>query len=125
MVPVAIPVTPRMPNIVAPLLSKLNTTNLKDTLTTFTSFHNRFYKSKYGAESGKWLFDYVQMIAKSSHLNVSVTQFHHSWNQHSVIARFEGSVDPEQTVVIGAHQDSINPRDTINGRAPGADGIIY
>ncbi|HET9237200.1 MAG TPA: M28 family peptidase [Oligoflexus sp.] len=41
-------------------------------------------------------------------------------NQKSVIARLEGSTKPDETIIVGAHLDSITGRGS-TGNAPGAD----
>jgi hypothetical protein len=41
-------------------------------------------------------------------------------NQKSVVARLEGSTKPDETIIIGAHLDSITGRGS-TGNAPGAD----
>jgi leucyl aminopeptidase len=92
-------------------------------LLKFSSFHNRYYKSEYGTQSSEWLFETVKSMASESRLKMTVTQFKHPWPQSSIIARFEPDASiktDEETVVIGAHQDSINQRDPMRGRSPGA-----
>ena len=117
-----LPRGPRMPNKVVPILKNLDTTRMREFLTKFSSFHNRYYDSKYGKESAQFLFETVQQVAQASPLNVTVTKFEHSWKQFSVIARFEPCAsDSEWTVIVGAHQDSINGMNRMEGRAPGAD----
>jgi len=61
--------------------------------------------------------------ANKAGLKVSVTQFKHEWGQHSIIARIEGLNNNQETVIVGAHQDSINYEtdDEVTARAPGAD----
>ena len=49
----------------------------------------------------------------------SVTRFDHPWEQDSVIASIEGTVIPNEIVLIGGHLDSINASDQSD--APGAD----
>jgi len=64
-----------------------------------------------------------EVVAQSNSANLAVTvsQFNHTWGQSSVIARVEGLNGNQETVILGAHQDSINQQDRMNGRAPGAD----
>ncbi|XP_035702351.1 probable leucine aminopeptidase 1 [Folsomia candida] len=55
--------------------------------------------------------------------NVTVGKFTHRWLQSSIIARIEGA-DPklkEEVVIFGAHLDSFNLTNPVNGRAPGSD----
>jgi bacterial leucyl aminopeptidase len=78
------------------------------------------------------LFSRIQNLAStaSQHLNVSVSQFKHSWDQHSIIARISTKpdlnlmrepIDDKPVVIVGAHLDSINQLDPYFGRSPGVD----
>ncbi|KAG8628346.1 hypothetical protein KVT40_004219 [Elsinoe batatas] len=107
---------------VQPLLSKLEKDNMRKHLEKFTSFHTRYYKSDYGAQSSAWLLDQVnRTLADAGALEhgATVTHFKHPWGQNSVIASIPGK--SEKTVVIGAHQDSINLFFPSLLAAPGAD----
>jgi leucyl aminopeptidase len=89
-------------------------------LEVFTAFHTRYYKSKYGAESSAWLLGQVDGILKDAGaVNASVKGFSHPWGQSSIIATIPGKSN--KTVVIGAHQDSINLFLPSILAAPGAD----
>ena len=117
-----LPRGPRMPSQVFPILKLLNKDRMRTFLEQFTAFKNRYYNSKYGLESAEFLFNTVSEIAKESALKITVSKFEHSWKQFSVIARFEPCAsESEWTVIIGAHQDSINSWNRVEGRAPGAD----
>lgn len=106
--------------VVKPYIAKLDSVNMHTNLALLTGFHSRYYKSQYGAASGEFLFNLVQNITSVSNQTIHVKQFEHPWGQHSVIARIQGS-ESNDTVVIGAHQDSANMfLPTILG-APGAD----
>lgn len=108
---------------VTPLFSSLSTANLQSTLTTFSTFQNRFYKGGYGAQSSAWLLEQVNATLVNSGLSTaSVAAFPHAqWDQDSIIATIPGK--SARTIVIGAHQDSVNWRapSQQNARAPGAD----
>ncbi|KAI9318506.1 hypothetical protein BX666DRAFT_1855338 [Dichotomocladium elegans] len=105
-------------------LEALDTSNMENNLKTFTAFHNRYYKSSWGAKSCAWLLEKVAEYAEPLSDRLSVGPFNHSkWNQFSVIARFNGSnpaLDNE-AVIISAHQDSVNMWLPDFGRSPGAD----
>lgn len=91
-------------------------------LEPFTKFQNRYFNSTYGAQSSAWLLKTVQdVLAASGAPNATAEAFGHSFRQSSIIARIPGLSD--KTIVLGAHQDSINSRDAdkFNNRAPGAD----
>lgn len=106
---------------VTPLIAKLSTANMQSKLTTFSNYQNRYYKSTYGKQSSEWLLSQVQAVATASGVSgVTVRAFSHpSWTQNSVIASIPGT--STNTIVIGAHQDSVNGASPSAGRAPGAD----
>lgn len=62
---------------VQPFIGNLTTETMKDVLTTFTSFRNRYYKSQYGAQSCRWLIEQIREIA-SGYDHVSVDEFEHN-----------------------------------------------
>ncbi|EPQ50990.1 Zn-dependent exopeptidase [Gloeophyllum trabeum ATCC 11539] len=104
------------------VISKLSTDNMHDVLEIFTGFYNRYYKSDNGAKASDWLYSQVSG-AKPSSAHVLVQKFKHSWQQSSIVARFEPTnltAEYSATVVIGAHLDSINQWFPLL-RAPGAD----
>jgi leucyl aminopeptidase len=94
--------------VLKPALQLLSKKEMRQNLEKFTSFHTRYYKSEYGVQSSNWLFGQVKSIVETSNAShaVSVQQFPHSWGQSSIIATIPGQSN--KTVVIGAHQDSIN-----------------
>ncbi|KAL4965341.1 uncharacterized protein BDV14DRAFT_189660 [Aspergillus stella-maris] len=104
------------------LIGGLNKDNMKKDLEKFTSFHTRYYKSSDGYDSAMWLHDQVLKVIHDSGADgwgASVQKFEHSWEQFSVIARIPGLSN--KTVVLGAHQDSINLFLPSLLAAPGAD----
>jgi bacterial leucyl aminopeptidase len=91
-------------------------------LETFTAFHTRYYKSSTGVASAKWLYSQVESTITSSGADkhgASVRMFEHPWGQSSIIATIPGQSN--KTIVIGAHQDSINLFFPALFAAPGAD----
>jgi len=119
----AIPTAPTHQAIVNPIIANANTALMKSVLPALSAYNNRYYRASTGAQSATWLFGRVQKVVTDSHtkLNVTVTQFKHSWGQHSIIARIEGKNGNQETVIVGAHQDSINANSPMSGRAPGSD----
>jgi leucyl aminopeptidase len=110
---------------VLPLLKDLDKDNMRKNLEKFTSFHTRYYKSSYGAQSSAWLLELVTGIVNASGAadhGSTVKPFVHPWGQNSVIATIKGQSN--KTVVIGAHQDSINLFLPSILSAPGADGAF-
>jgi len=107
---------------VRPLLKDLSKVGMQDHLKTFTSFHTRYFKSDYGRQSSEWLLQQVQDTIKAAGADkhgVEAKHFKHPWGQHSIIATIPGKSN--STVVVGAHQDSINLWLPSVLPAPGAD----
>lgn len=105
---------------VNPLLKKLSKTNMHKNLEKFTSFHTRYFRSDYGRESSEWLLGKIQEIIEESGAgDVYAEAFPHSWQQSSIIATIPGQTN--STIVIAAHQDSINLWLPSILPAPGAD----
>ncbi|GMF78476.1 unnamed protein product [Aspergillus oryzae] len=104
------------------LTHRLTKANMERDLEKFTSFHTRYYKSQTGIESATWLYNQVQTVIEQSGAaehGATVDRFAHSWGQFSIIARIPGKSN--KTVVLGAHQDSINLFLPSILAAPGAD----
>ncbi|KAI9892188.1 MAG: Leucine aminopeptidase 1 [Vezdaea aestivalis] len=107
---------------VSPLLKDLSKDRMHENLQRFSSFYTRYYKSSYGVESAAWLRDQINqtiVAAGADKHGVRVEEFPHSWGQPSLIATIPGT--SHKTIVIGAHQDSINALAPMFFRAPGAD----
>ncbi|KAI5922547.1 Zn-dependent exopeptidase [Camillea tinctor] len=107
---------------IQPLLKDLSKDEMKDHLEKLTSFHTRYYKSDYGRQSSEWLLKTVQDTIKDAGADkhgVTAEHFKHSWGQNSIIATIPGQSN--STIVIGAHQDSINLWFPSVLAAPGAD----
>lgn len=107
---------------VKPLLKELEKVNMIAHLEVFTSFHTRYYRSQYGIQSSQWLLEQVTSIVEDSgafNYGATVTPFTHPWGQSSVIAQIPGKSN--KTIIIGAHQDSINMYLPPLLAAPGAD----
>lgn len=105
-----------------PLLKQLSTKPMRKNLEKFTSFYTRYYKSTYGAESSAWLLGRVNETIQTSgagKYGAYVRAFEHPWGQSSVIATIPGKTN--KTVIVGAHQDSINLFFPAFLPAPGAD----
>ncbi|KAJ1723864.1 hypothetical protein LPJ53_001821 [Coemansia erecta] len=100
-------------------VEQLSTKLYGDVLVPFTAFHNRYYDSEYGRKSSEWLQAQIEQLVGQQGANVTVQSFKHKFPQSSIIARFEGESD--ETIVISAHQDSVNMWVPWFGRANGAD----
>ncbi|TKA65435.1 Leucine aminopeptidase 1 [Friedmanniomyces simplex] len=110
------PSKPAYNDTITPLISHLNKTHMSDHLRTFTNFHTRYYRSDYGRQSSEWLLDQVNSTLNGTGY---VRPFKHSWGQNSIIATLPRRTN--HTIVIGAHQDSINLFLPSILAAPGAD----
>jgi leucyl aminopeptidase len=116
------PAKPTLQKDLKPLLKSLSKKNMQANLEKFTSFHTRYYKSDYGKQSSEWLLANVQSVIEKSgagEYGAYAKHFPHPWGQNSVIATIPGKSN--STVVVGAHQDSINLFLPSFLSAPGAD----
>jgi len=105
-----------------PLIKTLSKSNMQKNLINLTSFHTRYYKSDYGRQSSEWLLENVRGVIKDSGADkygAHAEHFKHPWGQNSIIATIPGKSN--STVVVGAHQDSINLFLPSIFSAPGAD----
>ncbi|OBR15146.1 Peptide hydrolase [Colletotrichum higginsianum IMI 349063] len=98
------------------LIARVSNTQPQSWLKTLTDFYNRYYLSTYGTQSATWLFNQVKSVAAVNSA-ITVTQFTHSWNQPSIIAKIPGT--SSDLVIVGAHFDSTGGSSTARG--PGAD----
>ncbi|KAG6039387.1 Leucine aminopeptidase 1 [Claviceps citrina] len=105
---------------VAKLVPALDKKRMRGHLQKLTGFHTRYYNSDYGRESSEWVLGQVTDIIKRAGAEPKVTakSFPHTWKQSSVIATIPGRSN--KTIVVGAHQDSINLWLPVLA-APGAD----
>ncbi|KAK2623515.1 hypothetical protein QTJ16_007069 [Diplocarpon rosae] len=116
------PSKPTLQKQLKPLIAQLEKKNLRANLETFSAFHTRYYKSDYGRQSSEWLLAKVQKTIKDAGADkhgAHAVHFKHPWGQNSIIATIPGASNA--TVVIGAHQDSINLFLPSIFSAPGAD----
>lgn len=116
------PSTPQYNSTVKDLAKDLSQKNMRKHLERFTSFHTRYYKSSTGIDSADWLYSQVNgTIAQSGadEYGATVSRFDHPWGQYSIIAQIPGKTN--HTVVMSAHQDSINLILPSFFAAPGAD----
>ncbi|KAH8690897.1 putative aminopeptidase [Talaromyces proteolyticus] len=104
------------------LAQSLDKRNMEKNLEKFTSFHTRYYKSQTGVQSATWLYNQVDEIVQESGAagyGATVEKFEHPWGQPSIVARIPGQTN--KTIVLSAHQDSINLFLPSILAAPGAD----
>jgi len=111
-----IPVNPRYPEVVRPLLREVDVDNIEEEIAALAFYTTRYYTSQTGVQAVQyWASQYSFYATGKSHIQVET--YSHAWAQPSVIARIIGSTRPDEIVVLGGHIDS-----TSNGAtAPGAD----
>ncbi len=109
---------------VSPWLSQVQHTNIYSTISTLSSYQNRYYTSTTGRTSAEWIRNTWQGLAGSrtdvtSELSTCAT----CSTQPSVILTIQGVELPNEIVVLGAHLDSINGSGggSTTQIAPGAD----
>ncbi|KAI2622215.1 Zn-dependent exopeptidase [Hypomontagnella submonticulosa] len=119
--PAIFPKKVQLQSDIHPMLKNLSKDLMQEHLEKFSSFHTRYYKSDYGRQSSEWLLKTVRDTIKEAGADKHVTasHFEHPWGQNSIIATIPGQSN--STVVIGAHQDSINLWFPSVLAAPGAD----
>ncbi|KAF9469071.1 hypothetical protein BDZ94DRAFT_1153202 [Collybia nuda] len=105
--------SPNATEKVRPILRTLSTKGPKENLEKFTSFRTRYYRSDTGRQSQLWLLSKIADITRewaSESLQeiITISEFPHSWGQHSIILRIKGSSSDDRVVIVGAHQDSTN-----------------
>lgn len=104
------------------LIAQVQATEIEGTIRKLSSFKNRYYQSTYGVQSQEWIKQrWSELSAGRSDVKVEFFQ-HSAWKQPSVVMTIEGSVNPEEVIVVGGHADSISGwfgGNEIN--APGAD----
>lgn len=103
------------------LLPQLQASNVLGTITALTNFQNRRYNSTHGVQASDWLFAQWSTLNPGNRRDLRVTQVAHGgWAQKSVTFDFHGNGNSGETVIIGAHLDSI-AGSSLGARAPGAD----
>ena len=95
--------------------------NLLSTITQLSNFQNRRYNSTHGVAASNWLFNHWQSLNPGNRRTIRVRQIPHTWAQPSVEFEILGTGNSGETVVIGAHLDSIAGSGIETSRAPGAD----
>ncbi len=103
------------------LLPQLQDSNLLSTISQLSSFQNRRYNSTHGVAASNWLFNAWSQLNPGNRRDVKVRQITHTWAQKSVEFEIIGSGNSGETVIMGAHLDSISSGGIETARSPGAD----
>jgi bacterial leucyl aminopeptidase len=107
----------------APLVAAAGELETRQVIIDLSAFPNRRYNQPSGLESANWIKNRWTQFSNARGNITSVEFFNHPANvspQPSVVMTIRGSRFPDEVVVLGAHQDSIN----LGGQtqpAPGAD----
>jgi bacterial leucyl aminopeptidase len=105
-------------------LPLMQASNILSTIEQLSAFQNRRYNSSHGEAASNWLANYWRSLAPAGQRSTRVTQITHpGWRQKSVEFTIYGSGNSGETIVLGAHLDSINggAATAETQRAPGAD----
>jgi len=110
---------------VQPMINDMAAPNIKDTITSLSSFTTRYYNSTTGLDSAFWIKNKWTTLA-AGRSDVTVEYFNHSWVQPSIILTIQGTTNPSEVVILGGHQDSIRSGCSASTTcqtlpAPGAD----
>lgn len=106
---------------VGAMLPQLQASHILATIEQLAAFQNRIYNTSHGVAASDWLATQWSQLAAGK-AGVSVRQLsHRGWPQKSVRLRIRGSQPGAETIVLGAHLDSIAGGAGENTRAPGAD----
>ncbi len=116
---VAVPVVPTTQTIASlrSLHKQISAASIEDLVTKMSNLTTRHAKAATARQTTDLLVSEYSAFPRN---DVTVSTFAHKSapNQPSVVVRIEGSVHPEEVVVIGSHIDSIA---SLSSRAPGAD----
>ncbi len=106
------------------LIASAREADNRQVILDLSAFPNRRYNQPSGLESANWIKNrWTQLAAVRGNNLTTVEFFNHPSNvspQPSVVMTIRGSTFPDEVVVIGAHQDSINQSGSTQP-APGAD----
>lgn len=102
------------------LVSLIDMNNVRDFISQLSAYHNRHHRSSTGMQSAEYIYQAFKSY-ENKERGLTVKQFKHSGTpQPSVIARLEGTTNPNEIVIIGCHIDSLAGWSK-NNKAPGAD----
>ncbi|QQS33349.1 MAG: M20/M25/M40 family metallo-hydrolase [Acidobacteriota bacterium] len=112
------------PIAVNSMLNYVNEPHLRQTIIDLSAFPNRRYNQASGLQSANWIKDKWSLLAaRQSRGQISIEFFNHptaTSPQPSIIMTIWGTRFPDEIIVLGAHQDSINSSGQ-TASAPGAD----
>ena len=104
------------------LLAEARELSTRQVIIDLSAFPNRRFNQQSGLNSANWIKDKWTALA-AGRSDVSVAFYNHptaTSPQPSVILTIQGTTQPNEIVVLGGHQDSINSAGS-TASAPGAD----
>lgn len=108
--------------LIEPMLASMQEKHIASTIVALSGFTNRYYRSQSGVDAANWLLAAWREIGAGRE-DISVVQVvHKGYPQPSVTLTIAGTDLADESVVVGAHLDSIlvlGMNET--ARAPGAD----
>jgi leucyl aminopeptidase len=105
------------------LMGELAEPNIRDTITTLSSYTTRYYTTQTGVDAAHWIRNtWANLAAGRSDVSVSLYN-HPTWAQPSVIMSITGTTLPNEVVVVGGHLDSTSSGATAPGADDDASGI--
>lgn len=112
------------PESVNTMLNTVSEPYTRQVIIDLSAFPNRRYNQPSGIDSANWIYNrWASLVASYDRDSVSLAYFTHPAStspQPSIILTFKGKRFPDEIVVLGAHQDSINQSGS-TAPAPGAD----
>ena len=110
------------------MLESVDSIEIGNTIKSFSEFETRYYRSPEAIKAQEWLKSKWEGITQNRD-DVHVDFFHHPEDispMPSIILTIEGSVIPEEKIVLGAHADSERTDVPLGearlvARSPGAD----
>lgn len=108
--------------LVESMLAGMQEKQIEATILNLSAFTNRYYRSQSGVDAANWLLSSWRELAAGRE-DISVMQIvHKGYPQPSVSLTIAGSDLAEESVVVGAHLDSVlSIGMSETARAPGAD----
>ncbi|QOY94323.1 M20/M25/M40 family metallo-hydrolase [Massilia sp. UMI-21] len=104
------------------ILASMHESHIASTILALSGFANRYYTSRSGVEASNWLLSTWRELAAGRE-DIAVAQLAHpAYPQPSIILTIAGTDLADESVVVGAHLDSILSFGmSETARAPGAD----
>ena len=114
---------------VTPMLAEAQEPRIRQTITELSALPNRRHDQQGGTDGANYIYSKWRLLALGRN-DISVYPYAHQsptnpdvflTPQPSIIMSIQGTEFPNEIVVVGGHQDSINSSGGATGVAPGAD----